>query len=152
MARYEIPDNIDKPLCTFICSCDHFQSAIKSMKFLENFQTLKVWRTEYPDNNMHSVWYVSFKHQEEPYIINVNICTTYFQLEFRHPQFLPNDVASKLRPNQKWVCANSNKYSELELQKMVSSYIEKIRDSFDKKQIKYRKWHPRKLTKYSHSI
>ena len=143
MARHERIDLVVKPLFTYICSPDHFESAIKCKDFLKKFKVLKPWMAQYPNDKRHSVWYVSFTHKEEPYILNLNIRPTHFQLEFRQPQFLSKKTANKLEVNQKWLCANSNRFSEPELQEMVSSYIENIKDSFDKNQITFVKWRSR---------
>lgn len=141
-------DTAVKPLISYICSPDHLQSAIKCEYFLNGFNTLKPWRAEYPDDKRHSVWYISFNtDKEEPYILNLNIRPAHFQVEFRQPQFLPQEIAKKLKVNQKWLCANSNKFTFSELQEMMRSYIVKIKDPFDKGQIKFGKWHPLHLEK-----
>lgn len=144
MASHERIDLAVKPLFTYICSPDHLSSAIECANFLSIFTELKPWKAQYPADKRHSVWYVSFTGEvEEPYILNLNIRPKHFQLEFRHPQFLPQNIATKLKVNQKWLCANSNRFSETALKEMLSSYSKNTKDSFDKNQIKFVKWHPR---------
>lgn len=144
MARHERIDFSSKPLNEYICSAKHFQSATKCESFIKKFVSLKPYLAQYPNDSRHSVWYVGFIHKEEPYILNLNIRPAHFQLEFRHPQFIPKEIALKLKVNQNWLCANSNKFSETNLQEMLRVYINSIQESFDRDQIKYVKWHSRK--------
>lgn len=109
MARHEQPDTLKKPLCTYICNCDHFSCAIKSAKLLRNLNGhLKVWWTQYPSDNSYTCWYVCFKHKEQPFILNINIRPKYFELEFRYPLFVPKEVKLKNSPNKDWNCADTN--------------------------------------------
>jgi hypothetical protein len=99
MARHEQPDKLEKPLCTYICNCDHFPFAIKSAKLLENFkENLKVWWTQYPSSREYTCWYIGFNYKEQPFILNINIRPSCLELEFRYPRFIPKEF--KLAPSQ----------------------------------------------------
>jgi hypothetical protein len=148
MARHEKPDEYERPLCTYVCNCSHFPKAIEASKFLSQFNCLKVWETQYQKTRDHTTWYVGFAHRvddPEPFLLNINIYSDRFDLEFRHQKCLPNDFAKlRLSPTKNWQIAKSNENSRAEIQKLLKGYIENIRKDYDDKNIKYYKMHTRK--------
>ena len=111
-ARHERPDDLKRPLCTYIYNCKHLRYATRCMSFLGRFCGLEVWRVQYSGDNSYTCWYAGFKHKEEPYILNFNISSKNIEVEFRHPQYLPINVRIELRKNQNWRCGRFNDLTE----------------------------------------
>jgi hypothetical protein len=142
MAIHEKIDLSLKPLYTYVCSSKHGTNAVEAARFLNNFDVIEAVLTQYPKNEPYTCWYLTFKNYRQPFILNVNIRPTYFQIEFRYPQFLP-DTAIGLIPNKEWKRANSNKYSVRELDAFLEGYLEKIRSAFYSGKLKYRDYYKR---------
>ena len=152
MVRHERPDDLRRPLCTYICNCNHREYANKCIEFLDNFSSLKVWRAQYPKSNSYTCWYVGFNYdfnyEEERYILNFEIRSTDIKIEFRYPQYLPRKIREYLKKNLTWRTLLFTGYSENNLKEMMNIYLKAIKPDFDRDRRKFGKWHPRKKIGY----
>jgi len=137
MARHERPEHEKRPLNTYICNPKHRSYADKCIKFLSCFPILKVWEVQYPKPKNYTGWYVSFTHREKPWILNFSIYPSFTNVEFRYPQYLPNNILDRLKwQNNSWKYARFTDDTEVKLKKIVEVYLDGIRADFDRKKLK----------------
>jgi len=133
MATHERPDDENRPLNTYICSPKQLTLANRCIEFLDDFPILKVWEVQYPKPKDYTCWYVSFRHNEKPWILNFTIYSSYTNIEFRYPQYIPNDILDRLKwqtTNWKYVKFASEKDKE-RLKGIMKVYLNNIRTDFD---------------------
>lgn len=109
------------------------------MEFLRTFPLLKVWEVQYPKPQDYTCWYVSFKHNEKPWILNFTIYSSYTNIEFRYPQYIPNNILDSLKwQNNSWKYAKftGQKDTERSLKEIVNTYLSSIRTDFDRRKLK----------------
>jgi len=90
-----------------------------------------------------------FNCEEERYILNFEIRSTDIKVEFRYPQYLPENIRERLRKNLDWRTLLFSEYSENDFRDIMKVYLKAIKPVFDRDRTKFGKWHPRSA---SHQI
>ena len=144
MAKHERPpDYPNKQLRDFVCIPEHRENAMKLETFLSQFDNIRVGRTQYPDNDKQTVWYVGFDYDdEERYILNFDIQPNKFMSEFRRPKFMQSKPVGFIETGD-WIKTTFDDFSEpfsSSLADVISKYLVNSKKAFDVDRKQFRKW------------
>ena len=132
MATHEIPDLEHRPLVEYINTRKLRSSAQKVVSLLSKIPELKVWKVqykapEYADN----AWYIGLAVKDDPILINIKMTPANYNVEFRFPHYLPQDVINVLKwQNRSWLYAGHNQHGETAIIKMIKSYLISIKEDY----------------------
>jgi len=133
MVRHERPDDEKRPLITYVCNSNQVHMVETCIDLLEDFPMLKVWEVQYPSAGEYTCFYISFRHQETPWIINFTMYPNYCNVEFRYSQFLPYKVLDDFRwITSNWAYTKFRTNNRKRIEEILNIYITNIREDFDK--------------------
>lgn len=108
--------------------------ALEAQNFLDVFSNLTVWEIQQKGKGAPNIcWYVGFKDRKDPYILNFTITKSDLNIEYRFSQYLPKKIFDILKwQNTSWRRSNLKTYGFNNVIFYINSYIENIKDDFNK--------------------
>jgi len=126
-----------RQLYTYICNSKQLSTANLCIEVLERLSSLKVYEAQYSKPKNYTCWYTSFAHHEEPWILNFTIYPSYANVEFRYPQYIPNNILDSLEwQNKNWKYARLTELTKRDVEGTLTIYLNSIREDFDQSKLR----------------